>query len=456
MEALKSIWRDFELPEDVLNRVHLDDESQNLPSSFHVGAAAQTSIGLAAAAAELLYEQRTDAGQDVEIQKYAAELECTGYFHFNGEAVNAWEKFSGLYETSDGHVRIHANFDHHRDGVLELLELGEADETTKEDVQYALRSWAAEDFESQASERGLVVAKVRSFAEWDEHPHARWSQAQPLVSAHQLSAGAEKPLGEMPSESRPLDGVRILDLTRILAGPICGRTLAGYGADVMLVNSPNLPNISSIIDTSRGKRSVHLDLLNSGDKEKFRALVREADVLVQGYRPGGLDGLGFSPSELTKLNPSIVCVSLSAYGSGGPWGDRRGFDSLVQTASGFNHAEGQAAGSDEPRSMPVPILDYASGFLMAFAAQAGLFRRANQGGSWAFEISLLQTANWLRDMGQITDGFDVPKFRFKEALRDFSCSHGELAGMPHAAVFSKTPAVWTRPSTLPGTDLPEW
>ena len=224
----------------------------------------------------------------------------------------------------------------------------------------------------------------------------------------------------------------------------------------MLVNSPNLPNISSIIDTSRGKRSVHLDLLNSGDKEKFRALVREADVLVQGYRPGGLDGLGFSPSELTKLNPSIVCVSLSAYGSGGPWGDRRGFDSLVQTASGFNHAEGQAAGSDEPRSMPVPILDYASGFLMAFAAQAGLFRRANQGGSWAFEISLLQTANWLRDMGQITDGFDVPKFRFKEALRDFSCSHGELAGMPHAAVFSKTPAVWTRPSTLPGTDLPEW
>ena len=456
MEMLKSIWRDFELPVDVLNRVHLDDASQKLPSLFHVGAAAQTSIGLAAAAAELLYEERTDARQDVEIQKYAAELECTGYFHFNGKALNAWEKFSGLYETSDGHVRIHANFDHHRDGVLELLKLGDAEETTKEDVQTALRAWAAEEFETQASERGLVVAKVRTFAEWDEHPHARWSQTQPLISAHQLSAGQEKPLGEMPAETRPLDGIRVLDLTRILAGPICGRTLAGYGADVMLVNSPNLPNISSIIDTSRGKRSVHLDLLESVDQEKFRALVREADVLVQGYRPGGLDGLGFSQSELTKLNPSIVCVSLSAYGSAGPWGDRRGFDSLVQTASGFNHAEGQAAGADERKSMPVPILDYASGFLMAFAAQVGLFRRATQGGSWAFEISLLQTANWLRGMGQTSGGFGVPKFQFKDALRAFSCSHGELAGMPHAAVFSKTPAVWTRPSTLPGTDLPEW
>ena len=456
MEALQSIWKDFELPVGTLSSVHLTEEAQSLPSSFHVGTAAQTSIGLAAAAAGLAYEQRAGESQSIEVSKHAAELECTGYFEFNGEALNAWEKFSGVYETSDGHVRIHANFDHHRDGVLELLDLGDADETSKEDVQVALMSWQAEEFEQQASDRGLVVAKVRTFAEWDAHPHAHWARTQPLINARQIRTGPPRPLNKIGPEERPLTGVRVLDLTRILAGPICGRTLAGYGADVMLVNSPNLPNIASIIDTSRGKRSVHLDLLQEDERRKFCDLVRDADVLVQGYRPGGLAALGFSEEELVRLNPTLVCVSLSAYGSDGPWGDRRGFDSLVQTASGFNHAEAHAAGSSQPKTMPVPILDYASGFLMAFAAQVGLYKRSTQGGSWSFEVSLLQTANWLRRMGQRSDGFSVPKFKFKDALREFRCAHGDLMAMPHGAQFSATPVYWQRASVQPGTDKPEW
>ena len=456
METLQSVWQEFELPKDALSSLHLTDEAQSLPSAFHVGTAAQTSIGLAAATAGLIYRQRAGETQFIEISKHAAELECTGYFEFNGKAINAWEKFSGLYQTSDGHVRIHANFDHHRDGVLALLGLGDADETSKEDVQAALMSWEAEAFEQQASERGLVVAKVRSFEEWDAHPHAHWARTQPLINARQVSAGPICTLNEIGAEERPLTGLRVLDLTRILAGPICGRTLAGYGADVMLVNSPNLPNIANIIDTSRGKRSVHLDLLEEADRGRFRELVRDADVLVQGYRPGGLADLGFSEEELAKLNPNVVCVSLSAYGSDGPWGDRRGFDSLVQTASGFNHAEAQAAGATEPKTMPVPILDYASGFLMAFAAQVGLYRRSTLGGSWAFEVSLLQTAYWLRGMGQRTDGFSVPKFKFKDALRGFRCAHGELMAMPHGAQFSATPVCWQRASVQPGTDKPEW
>ena len=155
---------------------------------------------------------------------------------------------------------------------------------------------------------------------------------------------------------RPLDGVRVLDLTRILAGPVCGRMLAGYGADVLLVNSPNLPNLESIADTSRGKRSAHVDLRTDAGRQDLRWLLAGSNVFVQGYRPGGLAALGFSPDAVAGLRPGIVCVSLSAYGGVGPWAKRRGFDSLVQTATGFNHAEAEAAGSSTPKALPMQIL----------------------------------------------------------------------------------------------------
>ena len=453
---LEQIWSSASLEPETLERLALPEGPSCLPSSFDLGTAAQVSVGAAALAGESLYHFRSGAHQTMRVERTRAELECTGYFEIDGQSPNTWEKFSGIYLAKDGYVRIHANFDHHRDGVLNLLELGSAERTSPEDVSEALKDWSALEFETAAAERGLVVAKVRSFKEWDGQPHAIANRNQPLLRVTRIGDAPPLGLGRISPAARPLEGIKALDLTRVLAGPVCGRTLAAYGADVMLINSPSLPNIASIIDTSRGKRSAHLDLKSHDGNRQLNELLSTSHVFVQSYRPASLAGIGFSTQELTELRPGIVCVSLSAYGTQGPWGGRRGFDSLVQSATGFNHAEAEAAQTDQPKSLPVPIFDYASGFLMAFGAQAALLRQAREGGSWHVEVSLLQTANWLRSLGRIDEGLSVPRPELKNYLQSFPCRTGILMGMPHAAEFSTTPARWERASSLPGADQPAW
>ncbi len=379
----------------------------------------------------------------------AAEFECTGYFTVDGRAPDAWAPLSGLHPCRDGYVRIHANFDHHRDGALALLGLtGNPDSYQKADVQAALQDWDAEDFETTAAEAGMVVAAA--------HPQALALAQMPLLSLTRIDDADTAPLSPVARQDLPLKDVRVLDLTRILAGPICGRTLAAYGADVMLINSPRLPNIESIADTSRGKLSAHVDLDQPADVGRLRLLVSGAHVFVQGYRPGGLDQRGFSPEDLALLRPGIVCVSLSAYGHEGLWAGRRGFDSLVQTATGLNRAEAQAFGRDEPKPLPVQILDYAAGFLMAFGAQAALIRQRVEGGSWHVRVSLAQVARWLRALGRLDDNLQRPKVDREQLLRSYPSGFGVLKAMPHAASFERTPAKWRRPSVPPGTNPPQW
>ena len=189
---------------------------------------------------------------------------------------------------------------------------------------------------------------MRSFDEWDHHPQGQAVAAQPLFTLERIGEADPRPLPKYGQDPRPLTDIRVLDLTRIIAGPVCGRALAAYGADVMLVNSPNLPNIDNIIDTSRGKLSVFADLDTADGRIALGNLLRSAHVFVQGYRPGAMAAQGFGPQDAARIRPGIVYVSLSAYGEHGPWARRRGFDSLVQTASGFNHAEAQAAGQPTP------------------------------------------------------------------------------------------------------------
>ncbi len=443
------------LSEDVLEHVELPEARGKLASSFWVDVAAQTSIAAAATGGLAIYRHRSGKTQKVEVTKQDAEFECTAYYRLDDETPDAWEKFSGLYPTSDGHVRVHANFDHHRDGVLELLELGNADDTQRDDVEIALSHWTSEDFETAANEMGLVVSKARTFEEWDVHPHAGATQDLPLIQITRLDDAPPRSLPAISTHDRPLTNVRVLDLTRILAGPVCGRTLAAYGADVMLVNAPHLPNIPVVIDTSRGKRSAHLDLSQQSDLMQFETLLEGTQVFVQGYRPGALANFGLTPPELSARHPGIVSVSLSAYGSEGPWGQRRGFDSLVQTATGFNCAEAEAFGADLPKPMPVQILDMATGFLMAFAAQAALIRQTTEGGSWHVELSLLKTADWLRQMGRRGPA-EPQRIDFKGALQPYPCDEGLLLSMPHAARFSETPPTWERPAAMPGTHPPMW
>lgn len=394
---------------------------------------------------------RTLTSVAVEVPLAAAERECAGYFELNGSSPNLWAPLSGIYECADGFVRVHANFDHHRDAALRAVGLPAG--ATKADLGSRLRAWGKCEFETAATHEGGAVAACRSFDEWDALEQASVVRTLPLLTLERIGDADPLPLPE--TSTIPLDGVRVLDLTRILAGPIGGRTLAAYGADVMLVNAPYLPNIDNLPETSRGKLSCHIDLARSGGKARLDALIDGAHVFVQGYRPGALARRGYGPQAIAERRPGIVCVSLSAYGAG-PWEARRGFDSLVQTATGFNLAEAEAFGEDRPRALPYQILDCASGFLMAFAAQAGLIRQQQEGGSWHAQVSLVQTAQWLRAMGRDDGEPGMKKPDFQDFLQSWPCDQGELRALPHAALLDGRPCEWRRPSVSPGTSQPVW
>jgi crotonobetainyl-CoA:carnitine CoA-transferase CaiB-like acyl-CoA transferase len=456
VDTMTHLWHEAGLATQAPQRVRLGSAQPVLPSSFAVDSAAQASIAAAALAASEIGRWRNGEELAVSVDAVNAALECIGHFSVDGRAPDKWDKFSGLYRCRDGHVRIHANFAHHRNGALRLLGLPPGTEASRADAEAAALNFSALELEDAAARAGLVIAAVRSARQWEAHPQARALSTLPLWTCERIGDAPPRTLPALPAKARPLTGLRVLDLTRILAGPTCGRVLAAYGADVMLVNSPHLPNIESIADTSRGKLSCHVDLHEAAGRNALQDLVQGADVFVQGYRPGGLATLGFGPLEAAKLHPGIVYVSLSAYGHVGPWSDRRGFDSLVQTATGFNDDERIAAGEVTPRAMPVQILDYATGFLMAFALQATLLRQWREGGSWHVRLSLAQTGSWLRSLGRVDAALAPPKPSLDGHLDIGPSGWGELAAVRHAARFDGLLPGATRPSVRPGTHEACW
>lgn len=459
--VLRDLWRQAGMPSEALDPVHLVGADPVFPSSFPVGTAAQATIAAAALAACELAHLRGSARQRVDVDTTHAAVEATGWFSLDGTAPDLWDAFSGLYRCADGHVRIHANFAHHREGALRLLGLDPAT-AQRGDVEPALRGWRATDFENAAAERGLVVTALRSFGEWDATAQGQAVRAQPLFTIERIGDAPPLPLPALAlagaNACRPLAGVRVLDLTRILAGPVGGRTLAEYGAAVMLVNSPSLPNIAAIADTSRGKLSALADLRTGEGRDALNRLIGDAHVFVQGYRPGGLDELGFGARAVARRRPGIVHVSLSAYGTQGPWSGRRGFDSLVQTAMGFNHAEGEAAGDGVPRPMPMQILDEATGYLIAFCAAVALCRQQREGGSWEVKLSLAQTAQWLRGLGRVPGGLATAVPDREPYLETEDSGFGRLRTVRHSAVIGagSQPVPALRPSMPPGSHPLHW
>lgn len=453
--ALSDLWALGQMPLAALDQADLSGSDPVLPSSFAVGTAAQSSMAAAALAACEFGHERGQARQRVALDMLHAALECTTWFSVDGRVPDLWDPFSGLYRCADGWVRIHANFAHHRDGALRLLGLDPAT-ATRAQAEQALLNWSAEDFEAAAAQRGLVVAALRSFEQWDAHPQGQAVAAMPWFTIERIGDAPPLTLPALAADDRPLQGVKVLELTRILAGPVAGRALAAYGADVMLLNSPHLPNIEAIADTSRGKRSAHVDLREPGGRQALERLVGQAHVWMQGYRPGALDALGWSPQQLVQQRPGLVCVSLCAYGAAGPWASRRGFDSLVQTATGFNLAEAQAAGTANPKALPMQILDHATGYLMAYGAAVALRRQQREGGSWLVRVSLAQTGHWLRQMPRVARGFDVTPPPLDDYLESTASGFGQLRAVRHAVRLSRTPAGWDRPSMPPGSHAPVW
>ncbi|MBV8464719.1 MAG: CoA transferase [Burkholderiales bacterium] len=454
--ALAQLWQTAGMPEHWLTQARLIGADPILPSSFAVGTAAQSTIAASGLAAAALWEQRGGLRQTVSVDIWHAAIEFRSerYLTVDGEApADPWDKIAGLYRCADGWVRIHTNFPHHRDGILSIL--GCAYDKTA--VQDTLMQWTAEAFEDAVAERGMVATALRSFAQWDAHPQGIAISQLPIFSIEKIGEAPPQPL---PFGPRPLSGVHVLDLTRVIAGPVGCRTLAAHGADVLQITSPNLPCIPlTVIDNGRGKRACHIDLTTLPGRLQLAGLLGEADVFVQGYRPGGLQALGFGPEQAAMQRPGLVYASLSAYGHAGPWAARRGFDSLTQTAAGFNVAEATAAGQTTPRPFPAQVLDHAAGYLLALGSMAALYRRASEGGSWHVRVSLAQTAHWLRGLGRIEGGIacvEPPAEVVGSFLEESDSGFGRLKAVRHAAQLDLTPAHWDLPSVPLGTHAASW
>jgi crotonobetainyl-CoA:carnitine CoA-transferase CaiB-like acyl-CoA transferase len=454
--VLADLWRAAGQPAEALDAVELTGTEPPLPSSFAVGVLAQTTIAAAALAAAELWYLRSGRRQRVNVAMRDAEIEFRSerYLRVNGKpAPEYMDPIHGIYRCRDGRwVRIHANFPHHRDGVLSLLRC----EHSRAAVAQVLAKWDAETFEDAAAKAGLVATMSRSFAEWDRHPQGRIISTLPLFTIERIGDAPPQP---MPSGDRPLSGIRVLEMTRVIAGPVSGRTLAVHGADVLLVTGPHLPSMQPlVIDNGRGKLSTAIDLRDTAGRATLTGLLRDADVFVQGYRPGAIAARGFGPQEAARRRPGIVYVSLCAYSHEGPWAQRRGFDSLVQNVNGLNVAEAEAAGTETPKALPAQAIDHGTGFLMAFAAMTALARRVHEGGSWHIRVSLAQTAHWLRSFGRV-DGLSRPDpgaDDVRDRLEDMDSDFGRITTVRHAAVMSETPPRWARPSVPLGTHPPAW
>src|SRR4051794_13156389 len=307
-EILADIWRSAGGDACALDNVTLTGEEPQLPSSFRVAAAAQASIAAAGLAAANIWQLRSGQVQDIAVDMRHAVVECRSerYLRVDGKPPGpAWDAIAGVYKAGDGRfVRLHTNFPHHREAVCTVLDC----KPERNAVQTALTGWDAEKFETAAYAAGGVVAMMRSREEWSATRHAQALAKLPLISIEKIGDAA--PRAWLPGK-RPLAGVRVLDLSRVIAGPVGGRTLAVHGADVMLISSPNLPAIHWLtMDTGRGKLTSFADLKTEQGRAALRGLLTQADIFSQGYRPASIAALGFSPEEAARISPGIVYVSL--------------------------------------------------------------------------------------------------------------------------------------------------
>ncbi|MFF3443696.1 CoA transferase [Streptosporangium sp. NPDC002721] len=421
-----------------------------LPSVFRVGTASAVAVGAATAAAAALRGGGSRAA--VDVREAAIAFLDERRFRIDGVAVDPWAPLSGDYRTSDGWVRLHCNFDHHRDAALAALGLPAG--TGREAVGRACAGRTAVGVEEAVTGAGGCAAAMRDRAGWREHPQSRAVAASPLVHLTRIGdSGGLRTGAPRGGGGRVLDGVRVLDLTRVIAGPVATRTLAAHGAQVLRVGARHLPEVPGlVIGTAFGKRSCRLDLRTPAGSAALRDLVAEADVLVQSYRPGALEALGFGPRRLAGIRPGIVCVDISAYGTEGPWAGRRGFDSLVQMVSGIAHEGGDGS---RPHPLPAQVLDHATGHLAAFGAMAALLRRSTEGGSWRVELSLARTARWLDDLGRV-GGAATPEPDVTGMIEEMDSAFGRLTYLRPPGTVDGVSPYWSSPPPGQGEHPPSW
>lgn len=440
-----------------------------LPTPFRIGDLGAAAIGAAAVQAARIFEQRTGRGQRVSIDVDAAAvaMRSSRYLTQVPPMPRQGSAPVAFYLAGDGRwIFMQRLFKHHVDRQLSVLRCAPDDAS----IAAAVAGWDAADLEDAITEAGACAALVRTRQEWTAHEQGRAVAALPLLRITRTgdsdpeSVGDPGPLG--PAQ-RPLSGLRVLDVTRVLAGPTCARTLAEHGADVLRVGTGALPDDPQMMrDTGHGKRSCDLDLTSAAGAGALRRLVAGADVFSQGYRPGVMESLGFGPEELARLRPGIITVSISAYGAAGPWRGRRGFDSVVQSANGTAHevAGDGAAGDGEavPHALPANPLDYTTGYLAAFGVLVALGRRARAGGSYHVELSLAQTGEYLSGLTRADAALvaarepDLPAARLDELMLTRDTAFGTLRYFAPVARMLGTPPHWELPTAPLDSGRPEW
>jgi crotonobetainyl-CoA:carnitine CoA-transferase CaiB-like acyl-CoA transferase len=369
---------------------------QVLPSVFDVTGVAAAAVGAAGSAVSELVAARY--GGSPPVVRVDTRQACVAFMSELAFTPIGWERdvlldpVTGDYPTADGWIRLHANYAAHLRAALRALGLSGG--ATRDAVAAIVRDATRDELEQAVVDAGGAAAVMRTVDSWRHHPHGQATVAEPpLRVAPAAPAQARRWVDSDGSRDRPLAGVRVLDLTRVIAGPVCTRVLAGLGADVLRIDPPGFEEVAALLpDTTVGKRCAAVDLRADDDRHRFGELVDEADVIVHGLRPGAMAGLGFGPEALRERNAGIVTACLDAYGWTGPWAGRRGFDSLVQMSTGIA-AAGAADAHDGPRPLPAQALDHATGYLLAAAVIRGLARRLTSGQPVDIRASLLGTAN---------------------------------------------------------------
>jgi crotonobetainyl-CoA:carnitine CoA-transferase CaiB-like acyl-CoA transferase len=433
-----------------------------LPTPFRITETATATLAAVGLAVSDLWELRTGRRQEVAVdtRQATASLRSGSYLKIDGVRVpNGRNEVMGVYPAKHGRWSyLHCNFPNHRAAALKVLGVPE----DRAAVTKAVAQWDALELEEAIIAAKGAGGMVRTMAEWARHPQGIAVAGLPLMEITKIGDSPPEPLRK---GDRPLSGIRVLDLTRVIAGPTCARTLAEHGADVLKITGAHLPSLGrQEFDTGHGKLSAHLDLREQKDVEILRGLAREVDVFSQGYRPGTIGSRGFSPEALAQLRPGIVAVSMCAFSHAGPWASRRGFDTVIQTVSGITHRQGELfpGAQPGPQFYPVSAIDFLTGYLMAFGALVALARRTREGGSWLVRISLAQVGRWLVEWGQVPESElrDVPKEFTPAELERWSMTSDTPAGrLQHLAPvvrLSETPPRWARPTVPLGYHRPVW
>jgi crotonobetainyl-CoA:carnitine CoA-transferase CaiB-like acyl-CoA transferase len=444
--------------------VRFDEGPHVLATRFAADEAVSAVLAAGGTVAADLWKLRTGEAQNVEVSTREAAASLTSYtflrFEDSAQAVPPRDPavlrsaVMGFHPTKDGrHVLLHPSFPPGTERILRALGCSaDADE-----VKAACRAKTAREIEDAvAAERGCAGI-VRTPEEWDASEQGRQLAARPPVEVIKIADSPPEPMPD--GGDMPLSGIRVLDMTRVLAGPTCARTLAQYGADVLYLASPKLPASTGFLpDTNHGKLSAWLDLDEAGGKAQLAELLRTADVFSQGYRTGAMERMGFGAAQLAALRPGLVYTSINCYGHEGPWRGRAGWEQLAQTVTGMAHVHGGAEG---PKLQPGAVTDYTTGFLAALGSLIALQRRALYGGSYLVRVSLCQTGMWVRGLGVAGEERveQAQKLEGDEIRSFLTTSHGGYGPISHlrpAVRLSATPTRWKRPVVRLGTHPAEW